>query len=265
MKLRKVNPSKIKVPEVRVTARMNEEKTEQFKASVKDAGIDEPIKCFEVDGQLILSDGLHRLMEALANNLPLVDVYVREGTMEDVLCNNLMSGHLRGTHPVSEMVRSIKVLWKEYGCDSEKIAAKTGMTRDYVERLQLISELTPMCLKALDEERIGVGQAFALTKLKDPNKQEMVLGQLLLYRWNTKELEGYIRDVMALVQQQDTVTPSTKPREPVLIRCTYCGGMHEVFEIANPATCRECSGIMFAAVAEAKRSTAQEVPPKTEP
>ncbi len=264
MRLKRVNPNKIMVPEVRVTARMDEEKTEQFRASVKTTGIDEPIKVFEVEGELILSDGLHRLMEAKRLNLPMVDVYVREGTMVDVLCNNLMSGHLRGTHPVSEMVRSIEELWKEYKMDSEQIAAKTGMTREYVENLQLISELTPMGRKALDEGDLKeVGKALQLIRLKDPVMQETVLGQLLLYHWTIKELKEYVDTVLAL-SDINPKTPPAVPPEPYLIECHFCHGSLPINQVANPAMCTECAGILLMSLSAANAQIKEGQTDKTE-
>jgi len=202
MKLRKVKPDLIKVPEVRVTARFDDETWAQFQASIKEMGAVAPIICCLVDEEFVLVDGLHRLIEAQRNGAETVAVAVIEGDMVDVLTKNIFLDHLRGKTPVSEMVDVIEALWKEYGLDSEKIAAKTGMTRDYVEKLQLISELTPLCREALDQGRIGVGHAVALTKIKDPNRQEVVLQQQELYRWSVKELEAHIKETLALVEAQ---------------------------------------------------------------
>ncbi len=171
MKLRRVNPDVIKVPEVRVTARFDPEMWELFQGSIKAMGAIAPIICCEVEGDLVLVDGLHRLVEVRNNGEQKIDVAVIEGDMVDVLTKNIFLDHLRGKTPVSEMVRVIEVLWKEYKLDSEQIAARTGLQREYVEKLQLISELTPLCRKELDEGRIGVGHAAALAKIKDPGRQ----------------------------------------------------------------------------------------------
>ncbi len=258
MKLRKVDPNRIKVPETRVTARMDEETARQFEESVKTIGIDEPIKVYEVEGELILSDGLHRLQQAIRNKLTSVEVYVRPGTMEDVICNNLQSGHLRGKHPVSEMVKMIEILWKEYKYDSDAIVKKTGLTRDYVEDLMLVSNLTPLCRECLDEGKIKLGHAKELTRVKDPAAQEMYLQQAQLYRWSVKELKGYVDEYLITVALTSGRPPPPATRTPIMLKCAYCGTQHDVSEIANPNTCRECNGIMLGSIAQARREAEAE-------
>jgi len=253
MKLRRVNPDKIKVPEMRVTARFDEETWAQFQSSIKELGAVAPIICCEVDGELVLIDGLHRLVEAQKVGSTHVDVAVIDGDMVDVLTKNLFLDHMRGKTPVSEMVKVIGALWKEYDLDSEKIAKKTGMTRDYVEKLQLISELTPACLEALDQGRIGVGHASALTKLKDPVRQEMVLRQQELYHWKVKELEEYIKSVLELVEHKEEKEAHPEVRAPFKLKCFYCGREFDIAEVANPTTCRECSGTLLASIAQARQ------------
>jgi len=258
MRLRKVKPSEIMVPEVRVTARFDDDTLIQFKKSIADAGQVAPIICSLIDGQFVLVDGLHRLNEALANKRESIDVAVIEGDMVDVLCKNIYLDHLRGKTPVSEMVNVIETLWKEYQLDSEKIAEKTGMSRDYIEKLQSISQLTPLIRAALDDEKVKVGHAYALTKLKDPIKQEMVFHQLMLYHWTVKELEQYIEDVLKIVEEQAASSSQQAERPPAKIKCAFCGGEFSPFEIANPNTCRACSGIMFASMVQAQREVAED-------
>lgn len=257
MKLRRVHPDKIKVPEVRVTARFDEETWEQFQSSIRGMGAVAPVICCEIEGELVLVDGLHRVVEARNSGQTSINVAVIEGDMVDVLTKNLLLDHLRGKTPVSEMVTVVRVLWKEYGLDSEKIAAKTNITRDYVEKLQVISELTPAVLKALDEGRIGVGHAFALTKLKDPVQQETVLHQQELYHWTVKALEEYIREVLRLVAEAETAPPTPEEKPPFKVKCTYCKREFDPSEVAAPITCQECSGIMFTSIAQARREWEQ--------
>jgi len=261
MKLRKVKPDLIKVPEVRVTARFDEETWAQFQASIKEIGAVAPIICCLVEEELVLVDGLHRLVEAQKNGATTVDVAVIDGDMVDVLTKNLFLDHMRGKTPPSEMVNVIEALWKEYQLDSEQIAAKTGMTRDYVEKLQLISELTPLCREALDQGEIGIGQASALTKIKDPGRQEMVLAQIPHFRFTVKGLEDYIKEVEELAAYKEGRKLEKEVRPPVKVLCAYCGVEYDPSEVACPVTCRYCSGIMFASIVQAR----SEVVPSPEP
>lgn len=256
MKIRQVNPAKVHVPEIRVTAQMSAETAEQFAASVREIGIDEPIKCYDVDGELWLSDGLHRLQQALTNGMPQVDVTVRPGTMVDVLANNLMSGHLRGKHPISQMRRVIEELFKTYQVGIEDIQKRTGLTRDYIERLLIVSDLTPLVLAALDEERIGLGIALLLAKVRDPGEQEKHFWMQQNYHLSLDAFRQYLREYEQAIATQAASLVPTAPREPVKIKCAYCGDEYLAVELQSIITCKACAGIMYSSIAQARREAA---------
>ena len=256
VKVRKIDPRKIRVPEVRVTARMSEETAEQFKASVAGVGIDEPVKVYQVGEELWLSDGLHRLQAAIANNLPSVDVIVREGTMVDVMCNNLMSGHLRGKHPVSEMRRVITELYEVHKVGIEDIRYRTGLTREYIENLLIVSQLAPLVLKALDEEKIGIGIALVLAKIKDPIEQETILYQQQLYRWSAKDVSEFVAQVQQLRSAKVMAHGPEEQAAPLTVKCYYCGQDTRLAHVANPNTCITCSQTLLIAIAQARQELA---------
>jgi len=258
MKLQSVKIDDVKVPETRVTARFDPELWEQFQASMKETGQVAPIILYQVEGELVLCDGLHRLVEAKENGSEYIMAVVIPGDMADVLTKNIFLDHLRGKTPVSEMVKVIEVLWKELDLDSEKIVARTGLTRDYVEKMQKLSQLTPLIREALDEGRIGVGHASALTKIKDPARQEMVYHQWLLYHWPVPELHAYIREVEELVKEPAPGPREQEERAPIKIQCKFCGESYDPGQVANPTTCVVCSGIMFQAIAAARAETPEE-------
>jgi len=264
MKYRHINPERIKIPPTRVTAQMDEETATQFAESVKTVGIDEPIHVYEVDGELWLSDGLHRLQQALALKLPLVDVTVRQGTMVDVLCNNLMSGHLRGKHPLSGMVKVIEELWQTHQLGPDDIVKRTGLSRDHIEGIILISQLTPMVRLAVDEGILNYSQALALTRIKDPVGQETVYGQWTLTRWSARELNGFITDVLAIQSAPPTPPTNTPPPAPIEFHCFYCGRSTDPSKLKSPLTCLECAGILLGAVSQAKMEAQQAAAVKIE-
>lgn len=261
MKLRKVDPHRIHIPEVRVTAQMDEDTAAQFEESVKEVGIDEPIKVYDVEGELWLSDGLHRLQQALKLGMEMVEVYVKPGTRVDVLCNNLMSGHLRGKHPLSGMVKVIEEIWKVHNLGPAEVAKKTGLTRDHVEDIMLISQLTPMVRAAVDDGVLNFSQAKALTRIKDLVGQETVYGQWQLARWPARELNDFITEVIRLKEQLTAEVTPQSVVAPAQIRCFYCQRVANVSQLRNPNTCDECVGILLGIIAQARAENAAEKPP----
>lgn len=253
MRLERVKIDDIKVPEVRVTARFSQEIYDQFLQSLKTTGQITPIIVYETKDGLVLCDGLHRMMESRNNGETEIYAAILPGDEADVLTKNILLDHARGKTPVSEMINVIKYLWKELDLDSEKIAEKSGLTRDYVEKLQMISELTPFCLEQVDQERIGVGAASELTRLKDPVSQETVCNQLLLYHWTIKDLHDYITDVLSIVTETPGEKEPEEAKAPPMIRCQFCHAEYPIAQIANPNTCTSCAGVLYATIAEAER------------
>lgn len=258
MQLRQIDPNDIKVPEVRVTSQWDAETYEQFKQFYATAGQIAPVICCEVDGEIVLVDGLHRVQEALQNKCPFVEVAIMPGGMLDVLTRNLFLDNMRGKHPPSQMVKVIEALWKEYGQDSEKIAARTGLKRDYIEKLQSISELTPLARQFLDDGEIGISHAYELTRIKDPARQEVVLQQQRLYRWTVKDLREHISNILAMADPPPPSLPGLLPPPPPKIKCFFCHDEFDISEIANPNTCVYCSGTLIQAIGLARREEAKE-------
>lgn len=253
MRLRKVKLDTIKVPEVRVTARMDEDMGFQFAESIKTVGIDEPIKCFDVEGELVLSDGLHRLLEAKRQGIEFVEVYVRPGTMADVLCNNLASGYLRGKHPVSEMRKSILALQQEFNMDSEAIAAKTGLTRSRIETMLELNDLGPQALEALDSGKIGVGIAHALTMIKDPIGQEIILNDAIVFNRSIQYVKDVVNEAIRLSSGPGPAPVVSAPYVPSPVPCQFCQGNFPPTEVRTVIVCPGCFGQVYGILAELRR------------
>lgn len=245
MKLRKVDPKSIKIPEVRVTAQFDEDLYQQFKNSIKEIGQITPPICYEVDKELILCDGLHRLQEAIAAGDATIEVVVIPGDMLDVLTKNIFLDHLRGKTPVSQMVKVIKTLYTEYNLDSDQIREKTGLPREYIEKLIKISEASPVVQDALDQGLIGIGHAFELSRLPHPIQQEEVIAKHQVWRFTVKELREQIDAIlvqMDLLKQAPPAAPPGNPPAPAQYKCEGC---HEVIEprfLRPVLVCPTCFG-----------------------
>ncbi len=253
MKLIKIDPNKVKIPELRVTARFDEEKFAMFKESMKTTGQVAPIICVLVDGEVVLVDGQHRLLEAIENKEKFIQAAITEGDMVDVLTKNIFVDHLRGKTPPSEMRKVVQTLFDEYHVGIEDIVKKTGLSQDYVEKLLIISKLTPMCLEALDDEKIGVGIASELTKARSPDQQEIFLQMTIANRWTLRQLKEFMTSTREIEEQRAEPVVVTSAPVSTTVGCRFCGDEYPPQQLATMIMCHNCQGVMFEAVAAGRR------------
>jgi len=235
----------VKVPELRVRARFDQEIWEQFQNSIREAGIISPVIVCQVGEDLVLVDGEHRLGEAIAQGLPTVDAVVFEGDMVDVLTKNLFLDHTRGKTPVSEMVAVIGALYTEYNLDPDQIKEKTGLTRDYIEKLIKVSKASSSVQQALDEGVIGIGHAFELCRLPYAIQQEEIVAKHQVWRFSVKELHDQIDNVlmeMKLIAEEGPPTPVTEPRPIAKYHCEGCNQEVEPRYLRPVMICPNCFG-----------------------
>lgn len=226
-------------------ARFDQETLQQFKSSISEAGIVAPIIVCQVGEDLVLVDGAHRLEEAIENRLPSIDTVIFEGDMVDVLTKNLFLDHMRGKTPVSEMVKVIGALYDEYGQDSDQIKEKTGLTRDYIEKLVKISKASPAVQAALDEGVIGVGHAFELSRLPYAIQQDELIAKHQVWRFTVKELHDQIDQVlveMKAIAEEPPVTTSTGTRPAPVYHCEGCKDQVEPRYLRPVMLCPNCFG-----------------------
>jgi len=248
MKLRRIDPKTIKWPEVRVTAQFDEALYAQFKESIKTVGQIAPIICYQVGEEIVGCDGKHRCDEAIMNGEGAVDVVVIPGDEVDVLSKNIFLDHLRGKTPVSEMVKVISSLYKDYNLDPDQIKEKTGLTREYIEKLIKIGFASPSVQAALDQGVIGVGHAFELSRLPHPIQQDEIIAKHQVWRFTVKELKEQIDAVlkeMSALDQAAPLPPPTEPETPRKYRCEGCQQEAEPRYLRPVLLCPDCFGAVW--------------------
>jgi ParB-like chromosome segregation protein Spo0J len=233
------------VPEVRVTARFDEETRKLLRDSIKEVGIIAPVLVQEINNELVLVDGLHRLEDSIAAGDHPIDVAVLDGDMADLLCRNLFLDHARGKTPVSDMVKVIKALYQDYQLDPDKIKEKTGLTRDYIEKLIKISTASPVVQEALDQGIIGVGHAFELSRLPYAIQQEELIAKQQVYRFKVSDLHEFVDKVLAETETLKTAPPAEAPgakRPAPVYHCEGCKDEVEPRYLRPVMLCPTCFG-----------------------
>mgnify|MGYP001558440119 CR=1 FL=1 len=287
MKLRRVAPNKIFWPEVRVTAQFDPDLYEMFKKSIQVEGQLAPIICSEVDpgeldsnganaewlstylmpnGKVVVGvDGLHRCQEAIKKRESAIDVAMIEGGMVDVFTRNIFLDHLRGKTPVSQMRRVIDHLAQEYKLDSETIATKTGLTRDYVEGIMEINELTPYCLEALDEGRLKLGHCRHLTKLRDPVKQDVIAADAITFNRSVEYVKDTVRMALESAGPEVASPPPVVQHETAKVKCGVCADDYLPGDLRMIPLCPACFSATFQLIAELRRREQEDKVPQQVP
>ena len=248
MKLIKIKPSKIKIPEVRVTSVMTEEKQELLKDFLAKSGILAPVVVQEIEGEIWLVDGKHRIDELIAAGDYLLDAAVLEGDMVDLLTRNLFLDHVRGDHKVGDMIRVLRSLSEDYGLDVVRIEEKTGLSRSYIEKILKISLASQAVHEALDLGMIGVGHAFEIARLPATAQQEELLAKQQVFRFPVKELRSFIDQVLKEMEGLANEEPQPGPPETLEPRKYQCEGCKQETDpryLKPVLVCPDCFGTVW--------------------
>lgn len=193
---RQVPPSDIKVPDMRVTAVWEGDLHQELVESIRSQGILQPLQVEEVDGDLWLIDGLHRLQVALELALETVPCVVKEGDADSVLIRNLVVNRQRGRSNPAQEARLIRTLREEGGKPLEDIAALTGLSVGWTRRLHDLSYLPPEVLDLVGEGKLGITHAAELLRLEDPAQQLEVAHQAIEWRYTAEQVRIRVAELL---------------------------------------------------------------------
>lgn len=243
MKLIKIRPSKIQVPENRITSEMSEEKAELLRDYLKGDGQIAPVIVQEIEGEIWLVDGKHRIDELILQGDKEIDAAIIGGDKVDLITRNLLLDHVRGEHPLRDMVRVLKELYEDHGLDVVAIEEKTGLSRSYTEKLLRIGQAGPAVQLAIEEDQLGVGAAFEIARLPlEIQREEMVRTQQV-FKAPVKELRAHIDEVLRMMAdapaEPEPVQP-TGPPEPRVFACNACKNEGEFKDFKPVMLCPSC-------------------------
>jgi ParB family chromosome partitioning protein len=254
-RLREVDPVEIIVPDVRITADWDPELYSMFRDSVREMGIQEPILCVEENGKLLLVDGLHRLQEAKLQGLRKIRAVVIPGTLKDAMLKNLVLNRLRGKTKTSELTKVVLHLLEKYNISYEELC-KTGLNRDYIEKVLFIHEhAIPPVKQALDQERISVGHAYEIARVPNEESQRRLLSMVERFDIKVLDLHDIVEETIRLLNEKEKAkaeAPAAVPPPPVedTVRCHLCEKERPISKVRGFNICIYCWSIAERAVKE---------------
>jgi len=265
LKLTYLDPAKIEVPPVRVTSVWDPEEYEVFKASLEADGQGQAIICVKEGDKWWLADGLHRLEEAKLKGWKRIAVAYKEGSLVDAKVRNLYLNRLRGKTKATEEVALIKDLYENDDLDFAEISKRTGISLELIEKRLAISRADPYVLDCLDNERIGVGIAFELSRLPNPRGQVRLLQELLKMPKlpETKEIKAIVDESLQILAEQAKASEEPQIGPPLrTIKCYLCEQRHEENDVRGINIDLTCLGLAKDHIQELMRKRARAETPE---
>jgi len=224
MSLVQVEVDKIKVPPERVTSVFEPDILEEFKESVKQSGIKVPLLLMEVNGELWLIDGLHRLQAAKELGIKTVPAVIKHGDQADLMVENLIANRMRGRSNPAQEALLIKKLHDEQKWSWKEISRRLGMTPFTVKMYYELCSLPQQVLELVGMGKLSPRKAHMLLQIPDPRDQVKAAEDIVKYNYTegqTKELvEHYLSAYMETPEQPQV--PLKRPEAESWMHCELC-------------------------------------------
>jgi len=245
--IQQVEIEKIKIPRDRVTSIFDPEILDELVESIKARGILIPLNVLEVNGELWLIDGLHRLEAAKKLNMKTVPCLIKQGTEQDLYIENLIANRIRGkSNPVQEAFL-IRKFVDEFGWKIKDVARRLGIAVYTASKLYDITKLPDEVLKYVEAGKLTVSKAWHLLQIPDGRDQIRAAEDIVKFEYNeaqVKELVKYYIERMSDIVETGARPTLVEPpsythceicQEPMKIKATYHWLCDDCWELITTA------------------------------
>jgi len=188
----KIPIEKIKIPDVRASAKFDPEQEAFFKATVEKFGILNPILVRPLgDGSYELIGGKHRLEELAQRGESEAECIVIEASGKDALMMHLAENLARGQNEPISVARTLRKALDE-GATIEELARVTGHTEGWVKFYISLTNLPEPYQRALEAGDLTVSHIREALRLEIPAEVDYVLTKALQLGWSASVVKQYV-------------------------------------------------------------------------
>lgn len=181
----------------------NDDELKELSLSIKAHGVIQPIIVKKVGDHYAIIAGERRYRAsklAHQQTIPaIVRQYEKSKMIELALIENLQRENLS---PVEE-AKAYNQIMRELDLTQKEVAERVGKTRSYVTNMLGLLNLPEKVLNLVDEKKLSMGHARALSKLLDKERILNISNQII-------EKGLSVRDVERLVSNEEKKNPSKK-------------------------------------------------------
>jgi ParB-like chromosome segregation protein Spo0J len=249
--VQQIDPRRLSVLEERATAQYEDGQREALKADIARRGIQEPLTVWEIDGDLVVSDGFNRASIALELGLPAVPCRVKAGTLREAMLDNLAANHKRGKNRPQDMALVVVALGRDHGATPAEIAHETGLREAWIKKLLRLKDLHADVLAGLDAGTVSVGVALELARLPTPESQLQSYTLAMHHGWTVGHAEAMVDAIQIEIAKPAAERVPIAAVEPARPVCPLCERSAEPATMTSALVCTPCWGLAVFAVREA--------------
>jgi ParB/RepB/Spo0J family partition protein len=216
---------KIHVPDLRVTSQVDDHILAELRESIKEYGVLEPLQVGDLNGTLVLIDGLHRLLVAKELGISQVPCLVSRKAERDIVVHNLILNRQRGkSNPVQES-QVVSYLVENEGLPMAEVANLCGLSQSWATRLYEMSKLPGEVLALVESGALGVSHVTHLCKLQDPELQKQVAKDAVAWKYTEEQVKLRVQDLLQVRPEPgpgDTKFEETGRPVVIPITCYFC-------------------------------------------
>ena len=216
----------ITVPRERVTSVWDPAIEEEFEDSVKAKGILEPVNLLNIDGQLWLVDGLHRIQIAEKMGMSKVPALIRKGGLEDLLIENIIRARQRGKSNPAQEAEVLDLLCNKRGFPLENASKQMGMSMGWAKKLLKIARLPDEIKDRLKHGKLPVTGAFYIADLPSAANQLSVAKDAEFYKYSAAQIKARVWQLLNPdvdpKEGEYGFTAKGKPQR-IPLTCHFCG------------------------------------------
>lgn len=189
-------------------------KLAELAASIAQVGVISPIIVLEKAGRYMIVAGERRWRASRIAGLTEIPAVVRTYTdvrrMEIALIENLQRDDL---NPIDAAL-GIRSLIEECALTQDEAAQRLGKSRPAVANLLRLLALDEATIELVRSDRLSEGHARALLPIKDNELRRAAAEKTLQLSWSVRQLEGYVRNLLARQESEDAEAEPPAKRAP---------------------------------------------------
>lgn len=183
----------------------NDTELKELSDSIKEHGVIQPIIVKSVGDSYIIIAGERRFRASKLAGLKTIPAIVRQYEKSKMIELALIENLQREDLSAIEEAKAYNQIMRELDMNQKDVAAKVGKSRSYITNMLGLLNLPQKVQALVDEKKISMGHARALSKLMDKSKIVDLANQIIEKNLSVRECEK-------LVSGEDKKAPQKKTK-----------------------------------------------------